>query len=173
MSSAATALFALVLAVSGSAFWALLLVAVLLSMCSSPGAPLSDALAVAYLGEERMSEYGRIRLWASLGWGVAVIGFGALYQVVGLALSCPYAAGTVAFGLWTLRLPPGAPAPVRAESRFGALGDVFRASPGLAVRGRHGHRERGRLRGAGLREPAHRAPAEVRSSSARRRALPR
>jgi MFS family permease len=133
VSSAATALFALALAVSGSAFWAILLVAVLMSMCSSPGAPLSDALAVAYLGEERISEYGRIRLWASLGWGVAVVGFGALYQVVGLAPVLPlYAAGTIAFGLWTLRLPPGAPAPVRSESRFGALGDVFRESPGLA-----------------------------------------
>jgi PPP family 3-phenylpropionic acid transporter len=134
VSSAATALFALALAVSGSAFWPILLVAVLMSMCSSPGAPLSDALAVAYLGEERMSEYGRIRLWASLGWGVAVIGFGALYQSVGLAPVLPlYAAGTVAFGLWTMRLPSGAPTPVRAESRFGALGDVFRASPGLAA----------------------------------------
>ncbi len=167
VSSAATALFALALAVSGSAFWAILLVAVLMSMCSSPGAPLSDALAVAYLGEERMSEYGRIRLWASLGWGVAVIGFGALYEAVGLAPVLPlYAAGTVAFGLWTLRLPPGAPLPVRAESRFGALGDVFRCFARLGVvRDRHGDRERGDLCGAGLREPAHRGH--------RRRSVPR
>jgi predicted MFS family arabinose efflux permease len=104
-----------------------------MTACSSPGAPLTDGLAVAYLGAERMSEYGRIRLWASLGWGVAVIGFGALYEVAGLTPVLPlYAIGTVAFGLWTLRLPPGAPTPVRAESRFGSLGDVFRASPGLA-----------------------------------------
>ena len=79
------------------------------------------------------------------GWGLAVIGFGALYEVVGLSPVLPlYAVGTVAFGLWTLRLPAGAPAPVRAASRLGALGDVFRASPGLAhVHGRHGDRERG------------------------------
>jgi len=38
----------------------------------------------------------------------------------------------VVFALWALRLPPGAPVPVRAESRLGALGDVFRASPRLA-----------------------------------------
>ena len=133
VSSLATAVFALALAVSGSAFWAILLVAVLMSMCSSPGAPLSDALAVAYLGEERMSEYGRIRLWASLGWGIAAIGFGVLYELVGLTPVLPlYAAGTIGFGLWTLRLPPGAPAPVRSESRFGALGDVIRESPRLA-----------------------------------------
>ena len=133
VSSLATGVFALVLAVSGSAFWAILVVAVVMTMCSAPGAPLSDGLAVAYLGEERISEYGRIRLWESLGWGVAVIAFGALYEVVGLAPVLPlYAAGTVGFGLWTLRLPPGAPAPERSESRFGALGDVFRASPHLA-----------------------------------------
>ena len=133
VSSVATGVFALVLAVSGSAFWAILVVAVVMTMCSSPGAPLSDALAVAYLGEERVSEYGRIRLWESLGWGVAVIVFGALYEAVGLAPVLPlYAAGAVGFGLWTLRLPRGSPAPVRSESRFGALGDVFRASPHLA-----------------------------------------
>ena len=133
VSSVATGAFALVLAVSGSAFWAILVIAVVMTMCSSPGAPLSDALAVAYLGEERVGEYGRIRLWESLGWGVAVIVFGALYQVVGLGPVLPlYAAGAVGFGLWTLRLPLGAPAPVRSESRFGALGDVFRASPRLA-----------------------------------------
>ena len=133
VSSVATGVFALVLAVSGSAFWAILVVAVVMTMCSAPGAPLADGLAVAYLGEERIGEYGRIRLWESLGWGVAVIVFGALYEVVGLAPVLPlYAAGAVGFGLWTLRLPPGAPAPVRSESRFGALGDVFRASPHLA-----------------------------------------
>jgi MFS family permease len=132
VSSAATALFALALAASGDVFWAILASAVLMTACSAPGAPLSDGLAVAYLGAERMSEYGRIRLWASLGWGLAVIGFGALYEVVGLGPVLPlYAVGIVAFGLWTLRLPAGAPAPVRAASRFGALGDVFRASPGL------------------------------------------
>ena len=133
VSSLATAAFALALAVVGSEFWPILLVAVLMTMCSSPGAPLSDALAVAYLGETRLSEYGRIRLWASLGWGVAVILFGALYQEVGFAPVLPlYALGTVSFGLWTLRLPPGTPLPMRAESRLGALGDVFRVSPHLA-----------------------------------------
>jgi PPP family 3-phenylpropionic acid transporter len=132
VSSLGTAAFALVLFVVPSAFWPIVLVAAAMSVCSGPGAPLSDALAVAYLGEERVSEYGRIRLWASLGWGVAVIGFGALYEPLGLGPVLPfYAAGMVVFALWTLRLPPGAPVPVRSESRLGALGDVFRASPRL------------------------------------------
>jgi PPP family 3-phenylpropionic acid transporter len=132
VSSLGTAVFALVLFAAPSSFWPILSVAAAMSVCSGPGAPLSDALAVAYLGEERMSEYGRIRLWASLGWGVAVIGFGALYEALGLGPVLPlYAIGSVAFALWTLRLPPGAPVPVRAESRLGALGDVFRASPRL------------------------------------------
>ena len=133
VSSLLTAAFAIVLFATPQLFWPVLVVAALMYVCAGPGAPLSDALAVAYLGDERASEYGRIRLWASLGWGVAVIVFGALYQLVGLGPVLPlYAAGTVAFALWARRLPPGAPVPVPAESRLGAFGDVFRASPRLA-----------------------------------------
>jgi len=43
-----------------------------------------------------------------------------------------YAAGVVIFGLWTLRLPAGAPLPVPSQSRLGAIGDVMRSSPRLA-----------------------------------------
>ena len=167
VSSAATALFALALAVSGSAFWAILLVAVLMSMCSSPGAPLSDALAVAYLGEERMSEYGRIRLWASLGWGVAVIGFGALYEAVGVASGPAPVRGRHG----RLRPVDAASAARRATAgaRRVAVRCAGRRVPCFArlgvVRDRHGDRERGDLRGAGLREPAHRRH--------RRRSVPR
>lgn len=134
VSSVATVVFAVALFVTPDGFVPILLAAGAMSVCSGPGTPLSDALAVAYLGDERMSEYGRIRLWASLGWGVAVIVFGALYQRVGLESVLPlYALGTAGFALWALRLPRGVLVPVRAESRLGALGDVFRASPGLAA----------------------------------------
>ncbi len=158
VSSVATVVFAVALFVTPDGFVPILLAAGAMSVCSGPGTPLSDALAVAYLGDERMSEYGRIRLWASLGWGVAVIVFGALYQRVGLESVLPlYALGTAGFALWTLRLPRGVLVPVRAESRLGALGDVFRASPGLAAFTlRLGDQQYRQLRRAVVRESAHR-----------------
>ncbi len=131
-SAFATAACAVALAATGSAFVPILLAAAAMSACSAPGAPLSDALAVGYLGPERMTEYGTIRLWASAGWGVAVIAFGALFEGLGLGPALPaYALGSVALGLWTFRLPPGAPLPQPSHSRLGAVGDALRASPRL------------------------------------------
>ena len=83
-----------------SALVLVLPVAALMSACSAPGAPLSDALAVGHLGPSRVGDYGRVRLWASLRWAVAVILFGALYEAVGLGPVLPaYAAGLVVLGL--------------------------------------------------------------------------
>jgi PPP family 3-phenylpropionic acid transporter len=133
LSSLGTVVAALGLWAGGSTWLAIVPVAALMSVFSAPSTPLSDALAVGYLGPGRMTEYGRIRLWASLGWAIAVIAFGVLFERVGLGPVLPaYAAGTLAFGLWTLRLPAGAPLPVASESRLGALGDVLRTSPRLA-----------------------------------------
>ncbi len=133
VSSLATAVTAVALMFTGSAIAPVVLVAAVMAACSAPGAPLSDALAVGYLGPERMTEYGRVRLWASLGWAIAVLAFGALFEGVGLDPVLPaYAVGCVVYGLWTWRLPAGAPLPAPAESRFGAVGAVLRASPKLA-----------------------------------------
>jgi PPP family 3-phenylpropionic acid transporter len=133
VSSFATAVAAAALMLTGTAIAPILLVVAVMAACSAPGAPLSDALAVGYLGPERMTEYGRVRLWASLGWAVAVLAFGALFERVGLGPVLPaYAVGCVLYGLWTWRLPAGAPLPAPAESRFGAVGAVLRASPKLA-----------------------------------------
>jgi MFS transporter, PPP family, 3-phenylpropionic acid transporter len=132
VSALATVTGALALALAGSALVPVLVAAALMSACSAPEAPLSDALAVGYLGAERLTEYGRIRLWASAGWGVAVIAFGVLFQSLGLGPALPlYALGVGLFGLWTLRLPAGAALPVPSRSRLGAVGDVVRSSPRL------------------------------------------
>jgi PPP family 3-phenylpropionic acid transporter len=132
LSALTTVVGALALALAGSALFPVLVAAALMSACSAPETPLSDALAVGYLGAERMTEYGRIRLWASAGWGVAVIAFGVLFQHLGLGPALPlYALGVGLFGLWTLRLPAGAPLPMPARSRLGAVGDVLRSSPRL------------------------------------------
>jgi PPP family 3-phenylpropionic acid transporter len=133
LSAFGTVAGAIALALWGWSLWPILLIAAVMSACSAPEAPLSDALAVGYLGPERMTEYGQIRLWASAGWGVAVIAFGALFQRVGLGPVLPiYAVGIALLGIWTLRLPPGAPVPQPAHSRLGAVGDTFRSSPRLA-----------------------------------------
>ena len=132
LSALTTVVGALALALAGSALLPVLITAALMSTCSAPKSPLSDALAVGYLGAERMTEYGRIRLWTSAGWGVAAIVFGVLFQHLGLGPALPfYALGVGLFGLWTLRLPAGAPLPMPARSRLGAVGDVVRASPRL------------------------------------------
>jgi PPP family 3-phenylpropionic acid transporter len=132
LSAFATAVWAVLLAFTGSSFVLVLVIAAAMSACSAPGAPLSDALAVGYLGPGRVTEYGTIRLWASAGWGVAVIGFGALFGRVGLGPSLPlYALGNVVLALWTLCLPPGAPLPHPSHSRLGAIGDALHASPTL------------------------------------------
>jgi len=132
LSALTTVVGALALALTGSALLPVLVAAALVSACSAPEAPVSDALAVGYLGAERMTEYGKIRLWASAGWGVAVIAFGLLFQHLGLGPALPlYALGVGLFGLWTLRLPAGAPLPLPARSRLGAVGDVIRSSPRL------------------------------------------
>lgn len=133
LSAVTTVAAAMALALWGWSLWPILFIAAVMSACSAPEAPVSDALAVGYLGPERMTEYGQIRLWASAGWGVAVIAFGALFQRVGLGPVLPiYAVGIALLGLCTLRLPPGAPVPQPARSRLGAVGDTLRSSPRLA-----------------------------------------
>lgn len=49
-----------------------------------PVMPLTDSLCVAEL-RRRGGVYGRIRLWASIGFTVAVLAAGALYQLLGVA----------------------------------------------------------------------------------------
>ena len=52
---------------------------------------ISDALTLTVLGERRVSAYGSVRLWTSLGWAIAVMVAGAFYQFHGLALMVPFA----------------------------------------------------------------------------------
>ena len=88
LSTLATAGCALLLIPAGSIAWAIAAASILMAAASAPGTALGDALALGVLGPKRANDFGRVRRFASLGWAVAVILFGALYQVVGLEPSC-------------------------------------------------------------------------------------
>jgi len=133
LSSWASAAAAIAFLPTGSSLAAIVAAAALLYACSGAGAPLEDALAVDLLGPGRLGAYGRVRLWASLGWAIAVVAFGALYEGTDLALVMPaYAAMALLFGLWTYRLHEARPAgTVHTGSRLGAAGATVRAAPKL------------------------------------------
>jgi MFS transporter, PPP family, 3-phenylpropionic acid transporter len=133
ITSVASALVALALIPAGSRLWVIVSVVVVLGLVGGPGAALADALALAHLGPERITEYGSIRLWASIGWAVAVFGFGLWFQRAGLEPLLPaYAIGLLVYAAFTSRFP--ATKPERGDeggSRLGSVGDAFRSVPGL------------------------------------------
>jgi PPP family 3-phenylpropionic acid transporter len=128
----ATAVCALLLMPANAAMWSIAVASVAMAAASAPGTALGDALALSVLGRERADDYGRIRRFASLGWAVAAIVFGALYQVVGLWPILPlYAACLAAYAWWAHRFRTArAPRPAaERRSRFGSVGEVLREAP--------------------------------------------
>lgn len=131
-STVAAAACALLLLPASAAMWSIAVACVALAAASAPGTALGDALALAVLGHRRADDYGRIRRFASLGWAVAAVAFGALYQVVSLSLMVPLYAGCLAVYAWwahrfrterTPRVSGG------GRSRFGSVGAVLREVP--------------------------------------------
>lgn len=135
LSTLATAGCALLLIPAGSIGWAIAAASILIAAASAPGTALGDALALGVLGPDRANDFGRVRRFASLGWAVAVIVFGALYQVVGLRPLLPlYAGALVVYALFARRIPSerAAHGDLERPGRLGAIGAAFRSSPGLA-----------------------------------------
>jgi PPP family 3-phenylpropionic acid transporter len=100
VASVGAALTALALVPTGSVFALILLVSAVHATMESPGTALADAIALGHLGVDRATSYGSIRLWASAGWAVAVIAFGALFQRRGLGAVMPiYAGGMLLYAL--------------------------------------------------------------------------
>jgi len=135
LSTLATAACALLLIPAGTAAWAIAAAAILMAAASAPGTALGDSLALAVLGPERSNDFGSIRRFASLGWAVAVIVFGALYQAVGLAPMVPlYAGALVIYAVFARRIPSdhGVRDGEERPSRLGAIGAALRSSPRLA-----------------------------------------
>lgn len=132
ISAVATAAVGLAFLLAGDVWWAIAVVAALRGAVEAPGVPLIDSIALRSLGTGRATSYGAIRQWSSLGWAVAILAFGAVYERFGLgSLPVLYALASLAFAAAVMRFPPDRPEPTQRGSRLGAVGEAFRASPAL------------------------------------------
>ncbi|MEX0754655.1 MAG: MFS transporter [Actinomycetota bacterium] len=128
LGTGAAAILALVLFVLGEQVWAVAAVSIGMAGASCTAGPTLDALALDHLGDEGMADYGRIRGWGSLTYGIANFVFGAVLELVGVGWSMPfYAIGLVATAVWAFTIPVDAPKHT-SGGKLGAVGDVFRAS---------------------------------------------
>ena len=92
--------------------------------------PNIDAIALVYLGEERMSDYGRIRGWMSASYAAGCLVFGAALQVAGVGWAMPiFAVASLAVMVWSATMVPDKPIDVEVHGRLGAVGAVFREAP--------------------------------------------
>jgi PPP family 3-phenylpropionic acid transporter len=105
--------------------------AVGIALAMAASGPNIDALALVQLGDERMTEYGRIRGWESLSYATACLLFGWLLELHGVTLALPLYAGAGALMLvWTtVAVRPDRPHEPEGHGRLGAVGAVFRAAP--------------------------------------------
>jgi PPP family 3-phenylpropionic acid transporter len=112
------------------AFAAVVAMAVIHSLFLVAQGPNIDAIALAHLGEERMSDYGRIRGWESLTYAAGCLVFGALMERVGMGIAMPiYALASLAVLAWTATIERDRPEPLVEHGRLGSVGAVFRAAP--------------------------------------------
>ena len=105
--------------------------AVGIALAMAASGPNIDALALVQLGEERMSDYGRIRGWESLSYAAGCLGFGWLLDLYGVSLALPlYAAAGAVMLVWTtIAVRPDRPKERQHHGRLGAVGAVFRTAP--------------------------------------------
>src|SRR5215217_2597473 len=103
--------------------------AVVLGAAQGPQTAVTDALALTELGPARLTEYGAFRVWASIGWGVGAVAFGALFAWAGLGLVLPvYTVATAVFAMFVARFPRVRPSrDATSAGRFGAVGEALRA----------------------------------------------
>jgi PPP family 3-phenylpropionic acid transporter len=131
LAAGASCLAALGLATTGSSILAIGAAAVFLGAAQGPQMAMSDALTLNQLGPVRFTEYGSFRLWASIGWALGAIAFGALFAAAGLGLVLPfYAAGVALLAIFVARFPRVRPVAEERVSRFGSVGDALRG-PGV------------------------------------------
>jgi PPP family 3-phenylpropionic acid transporter len=105
------AVAALALLAAGRSVPAIVVCALLLAAARAPGEALSDALTVNTLGDT--ADYGRIRMWASVGFAVAVGVWGLALGHTGLGLILlAYPAALVAGALSTRGMASPASGPV-------------------------------------------------------------
>jgi MFS transporter, PPP family, 3-phenylpropionic acid transporter len=109
---------------------AILLAAVIFAAFQSATGPNIDAIALEHLGEQRMSDYGRIRAWESLSYAVGCFTIGWLLQGVGTHWTMVvYAVASIALLGWTFTIVRDRPTRLEDHGRLGAVGAAFRAAP--------------------------------------------
>ena len=92
--------------------------------------PNIDAIALEYLGEDRVSDYGRIRGWSSLTYASGCLLFGAVLQGFGIRWAMPlYAISTLLVLAWSTTLIRDRPHGLERHGRLGSVGAVFRHAP--------------------------------------------
>jgi MFS transporter, PPP family, 3-phenylpropionic acid transporter len=92
--------------------------------------PNVDAIALEHLGDERMSDYGRLRGWTSLSYATGCFVFGAVLQAEGVGWAMPiYGVCALAVLAWTTTIQRDRPHGLDDHGRLGSVGAVFRAAP--------------------------------------------
>jgi PPP family 3-phenylpropionic acid transporter len=131
LAAAGAAVSALVLFGVGEGLWSVVLTCMLLAATGSTIGPNIDALALAHLGEERMTDYGRLRAWESLSYAASCLVLGFVLQAAGIRWMLPvYAVGSLALLAWSTTLVRDRPqASAESHGRLGAVGAVFREAP--------------------------------------------
>ncbi|MGK2901054.1 MAG: MFS transporter [Burkholderiaceae bacterium] len=101
-------------------------VTVALFVCTAGVIPISEAALAHFVsvgGTLDATRYGRVRVWGSIGFIVAVVGSGALLQAVGMrAFPWLVTALLAALLIAAVRLPTLEEAPQHADAAPGALG---------------------------------------------------
>ncbi len=91
-----------------------------------------DAVALEHLGDDRMSDYGRIRGWESLSYAVACLGLGILFEVFGVRWEmAAYVVASTGVAVWSFTLVRDHPRRLDEPGRLGTVGAVFREAPRL------------------------------------------
>ncbi|HEY8019400.1 MAG TPA: MFS transporter [Actinomycetota bacterium] len=91
-----------------------------------------DAITLEHLGDERMSDYGRVRVWESGTYAAGCLIFGAVLQAAGMAWAMPlYALSVALVLLWSTTVTRDRGRRLEHPGGFGAVGQVFREAPRL------------------------------------------
>jgi PPP family 3-phenylpropionic acid transporter len=109
---------------------AILVLGFVFATFSTTTGPNLDAIALEHLGEERMSEYGRIRGWESMSYAVSCLLIGFTLERASPTWTMPiYAVASLAVLAWTVTLRRDRPAHLESHGRLGSVGAAFRAAP--------------------------------------------
>lgn len=93
--------------------------------------PNMDAIALTYLGDERMHDYGRIRSWESLSYAGACFLLGVVLQAAGVRWAMvAFAIASLGVAVWAGTIAADRPRHGGGEhGRLGTVGTLFRAVP--------------------------------------------